>query len=45
VRDRVPAGVTLTDIVLSSTGSVRIEADLDPGILSDPAQLEPGSCG
>ncbi|WP_449280420.1 hypothetical protein [Leucobacter sp.] len=45
VRDRIPAGVELTDIVLSSTGSVRIEAALDPGILSEPAQLEPGTCG
>ncbi|RGE21069.1 LmeA family phospholipid-binding protein [Leucobacter sp. wl10] len=45
VRDRIPAGITLTGIVLSSTGSVRIEADLAPEILSDPAQLEPGSCG
>lgn len=45
VRDRIPAGVVLADVVLSSTGSVRIEADLDPRILSDPAQLEPGVCG
>lgn len=45
VRDRIPAGITLTDIVLSSTGSVKIDADLAPEILSDPAQLELGSCG
>ncbi|MFT4231695.1 MAG: hypothetical protein QM606_02825 [Leucobacter sp.] len=45
VRDRIPAGITLTDIVLSSTGSVSIAADLDPGLLSDPKQLELGSCG
>lgn len=44
VRDQLPKGITLTDIHLSSTGTVSIVADLDPEILSDPAQQEPGSC-
>lgn len=45
VRDQLPAGVTLTDIELSSTGSARITADLNPGIFSDPKQRKQGSCG
>lgn len=45
VRDRLPAGVTLSGVRLSSTGSASIEAVLDPRILSDPAELQPGSCG
>ncbi|QIM19035.1 DUF2993 domain-containing protein [Leucobacter coleopterorum] len=45
VRDQLPAGVTLTDITLSSTGSARIKADLNPGIFSDSKQQQPGSCG
>ncbi|WP_336660770.1 LmeA family phospholipid-binding protein [Leucobacter sp. USHLN153] len=45
IADQLPAGATLTDITLSSTGSVRLEAALAPGILSDPAQQELGSCG
>jgi len=45
VLDRLPAGITLTDIVLSSTGSASIRAELSPGIASDPAQLEQGTCG
>jgi len=44
LRDRIPAGIVLTDITLSSTGSASLSASLSPGILSDPAQLEPGSC-
>lgn len=44
VRDRLPAGITLTGIELSSTGAVRLDAGLAPDILSDPASLEPGSC-
>lgn len=44
VRDRMPAGVTLTDIDLSSTGAVRLSAAFDPAVLSDPAKLEPGVC-
>ncbi|UOQ60255.1 DUF2993 domain-containing protein [Leucobacter rhizosphaerae] len=45
VRDQLPAGVTLTDISLSSTGSATIRASLAPGILSDPAQQAQGTCG
>ncbi|QIK62725.1 DUF2993 domain-containing protein [Leucobacter viscericola] len=45
VKDQLPAGVTLTDITLSSTGSARITADLSPGIFSDPKQQAKGSCG
>ena len=45
IADQLPAGVTLTDIVLSSTGTVTIRADLAPGILSDPDQREKGICG
>lgn len=44
VRDRLPVGVTLTDVRLSSTGSVTIAADLSPTILSDPKQQAFGSC-
>lgn len=44
VRDRLPAGVTLTGIELSSTGSVILSADIAPGIISDAAEREPGSC-
>ena len=44
VRDRLPVGIDLTGIELSTTGSVHIDAELAPGILSDPAQREPGSC-
>lgn len=44
VRDQLPQGITLTDVTVSSTGTVAIEADLAPGILSDPAQQEPGTC-
>ena len=45
VRDRLPAGVSLTEIALSSTGSVTLRADVDPRIASDPRLLDPGSCG
>ena len=44
IRDQLPRGVTLTDISLSSTGSATIRADLDPGILSDPAEQAQGTC-
>jgi hypothetical protein len=44
VRDRLPVGVTLTDLRLSSTGSVTIAADLSTGVLSDPRQQALGSC-
>ena len=45
IKDRLPAGITLTDIVFSSTGSVSVKADLDPRIASDKAQQQPGTCG
>ncbi len=44
-RDQLPAGVTITSIDLSTDGRAVVEADLAPGIASDPAQREPGSCG
>lgn len=44
VRDKLPAGVTLDELVLSSTGSVILTAELAPGILSDQSQQEPGTC-
>lgn len=44
VRDRMPVGVTLTSIEFSSTGDARISADLSPEMLSNPAELEYGSC-
>lgn len=44
VRDRLPAGITLTEISLSKAGSVTIGAKLAPDILSNPAMLEPGTC-
>lgn len=44
VRDQLPKGLKLTGISFSSTGSATIEADLAPGILSDPAQRDTGSC-
>lgn len=45
VADRLPRGVTLTGIELSSTGSVTISGDLSARILSDPAEQELGTCG
>ncbi len=45
VRDRLPAGITLTSLDFSSTGAATVSAAIAPGILSDPAQLEHGSCG
>jgi hypothetical protein len=47
VSDRLPAGVTLTNIELKSTamqGSVTVTAALDPDLLSNPAKLELGTC-
>jgi len=44
VRDQIPRGITLTGLRLSSTGSVDLRVSLDPGIVSDPSQREPGSC-
>lgn len=45
VADQMPRGIHLTGIELSSTGSATLRADLAPGLLSDPAELEPGTCG
>lgn len=44
VRDRLPAGVKLTRLTLDPDGSARISAKIAPGILSDPTQLDPGTC-
>lgn len=44
VRDRLPAGITLERITLSGSGSVTIAVAIDPGIISDPAEREPGTC-
>lgn len=44
VRDQLPAGVTLTEIRLSSTGAVTVAASLAPDIIANPAQLELGTC-
>jgi len=44
IKDRLPAGITITDIELSSTGSVSVRADLAPGIASDPAEQANGTC-
>lgn len=45
VNDRIPAGVQLTSIELSSLGAARVTAQLAPSILSDPSQQALGSCG
>ena len=44
VRDQLPAGVTLTEVRLSSTGAVTVAASLAPDIIANPAQLELGTC-
>lgn len=44
VSDRLPAGITLTGLTLSSTGSVTVTADLAPRILADSAEQAPGVC-
>ncbi|QYM75691.1 DUF2993 domain-containing protein [Leucobacter luti] len=44
VRDQLPAGVTLTDVQLSSTGTAVIEASLAPDAVSNPEQRAKGSC-
>lgn len=44
VRDQLPAGVTLTEIRLSSTGAVTVAASLAPDIIANPAKLELGTC-
>lgn len=47
VRDRLPAGITLLDIDLKAnalSGSATVTAALAPDLLSNPAQLQLGSC-
>lgn len=44
VRDQLPAGITLTRLALANDGSASIEAAVDPSILSDERQLDPGTC-
>lgn len=44
IADQLPRGITLTDIVLSSTGSVTLKASLAPGIISDSAEQQQGTC-
>lgn len=47
VRDKLPAGITLTDIDLSANaegGSATVTASLAPDLLSNPKQMQPGSC-
>ncbi|MFA5607857.1 MAG: LmeA family phospholipid-binding protein [Leucobacter sp.] len=44
VRDRLPRGIELTNVTLSSTGSATLEATLAPTLMSDPSQFENGSC-
>ncbi|MBP1325669.1 hypothetical protein JOF28_000901 [Leucobacter exalbidus] len=44
VADRLPKGIELSSVDLSSTGSVTIRADLSPTILAVAREQEPGSC-
>lgn len=44
VKDQLPKGLALTDITLSSTGSVIVSAELAPGILSDAKEQAKGTC-
>lgn len=44
VQDRIPAGISLTAIELSSLGSIRVDATLAPTLLTDPTQQALGSC-
>ena len=44
VRSEIPAGITLTDIGLSSTGSASVDVALSPRILNDAALRQPGVC-
>ena len=45
VRDQLPAGVTLTGVEFSSTGSITVSADLAPTAVSDPKLRAKGVCG
>lgn len=44
VRDQLPRGVTLTNISLLRGGAAVVEAKLAPGLLSDDAEREKGTC-
>lgn len=47
VRDQIPAGITLTSVELKSNalgGSATVSASLAPDLLSNPKQLQPGTC-
>lgn len=47
VRDQIPAGITLTRVDLTSTlsgGAATVTAALDPDLLSNPKEQQPGSC-
>ena len=48
VRDRLPAGITLTDIDLRANGEggqATVTATPAPDLLSNPKQMQMGSCG
>ncbi|MGO1539079.1 MAG: LmeA family phospholipid-binding protein [Leucobacter sp.] len=44
IADQLPRGVTLTNIDLSQAGEIGITASLAPGLLSDGAERETGTC-
>ncbi|MBK0422571.1 hypothetical protein JD292_10860 [Leucobacter sp. CSA2] len=44
ISDRLPRGVTLTNIELTSSGAVAVSADLSPKLAADPQERAPGSC-
>ncbi len=47
VRDKLPAGITLTKVALAQTalgGSATVSITIAPDILSNPAEQQPGSC-
>lgn len=47
VRDRIPAGITLTKVELKSNalgGSATVSASLAPDLLSNSKQQQPGTC-
>lgn len=44
VKDRMPQGVTLTELRPHDNGNVTVDFALAPDILMNPAQLELGSC-
>lgn len=42
--DRVPAGLTLTDVAVQGS-ELAADFDIAPGLLTDPALQQPGTCG